>query len=128
MGKASLRRRKRRQEFLGGLADDNPEMFRREWNKRLESWSHEARRRAGRLTDQHGAPVPPAFDVVDLAQDELAGCGENAVALEAEATRELLGDQCCSAIARAVDRRLYRLSNALSNHEKMKSGTHRPPR
>lgn len=128
IGKASARRRKRRQEFLGKLAAKSPDEFRREWSKRLESWGREASRRAGRLLDEDGATVPPAFDVVDHAEEELAGCGESAEALEGEATREVLTDQCCEAAAQTEDYRMYRLSNARSNHEKMKNGAYRPPR
>ena len=67
MGKASAKQRKRRQEFLGRLADGSLDEFYREWCKRFESWSREARRRAGRLLDENSVPVPPAFDVIDHA-------------------------------------------------------------
>lgn len=128
MGKASTRQRKRRQEFLARLAADSPTMFQREWAQRLESWGREVRRRAGRLCEKNGAPVPPAFEIVVLAMKELAGCGNQAVTLEGDATREVLADQCCRALAQAVDRRMYHLSNAKSNQEKMKKGIRRTRR
>ena len=128
MGKASARRKKRRQEYLARLASKNPSKFQREWAKRLESWSREAHRRVGLLFDESGNPVPPAFTLVEMALEELSGCGEEAVRLERDATVEVMTDSCCQAVAGAVDRRMYRLSNARSNQRRMEAGTHKPPR
>lgn len=128
MGKASTRRKKRRQEYLGRLARENPKKFQSEWAKRLESWSEEAAYRAGRLTDRDGTPIPPAFTLVDDAIGELAACGEEAFELESEATEGVMNDACCKAVAAAVDRRMYRLSNSRSNQRRMEEGTHKPPR
>lgn len=87
----------------------------------------EASRRANRLGDRK-KPVPPAFALVDHAMNELAACGVEAIKLEREATKEILTDACCRAVADAAYRRLYRLSNAKSNQHKMEMGTHKPPR
>lgn len=38
MGKASTRRKERRRKYLTRLANENPEKFREEWEKRVESW------------------------------------------------------------------------------------------
>lgn len=128
MGKASTRRRNRRKDYLGSLARKNPEKFRMEWGKRLESWFEEARQRAGLLADEAGYPIPSTFAIVDEALDELVGCGPEAVSLELDATIEALIHTSCRAVAGAVDHRLYRLSNTLSNRGQMEAGTHKPPR
>lgn len=128
MGKASTRRKKRRQEYLGRLARENPTKFRSEWAKRLESWSEEADHRAGRLSDRDGNHIPPTFTLVADAISELAACGEEAFELESTATEDVMNDACCKAVATAVDRRMYRLSNARSNQRRMEAGTHKPPR
>lgn len=128
MGKASTRRKKRRQEYLGHLARENPKKFQSEWAKRLESWSEEASHRAHRLMDKDGNPAPAAFTLVDDAMNELAACGEKAVELEFESTRETMIDSCCRAVAKTVDYRMYRLSNTRSNQCRMEAGIHKPPR
>jgi hypothetical protein len=119
MNKASARRRKRRQEYLTRLAKKNPEKFRTEWTKRLDSWSREADWRAKRLTDEKGNPVPMAFDLVGQALDELNGCGPEAVNLEGGGTLEVMTNACCQAVAKAIDQRLYRLSNVRANCVRM---------
>ncbi len=128
MGKASTRRKKRRQEYLGRLARKNPKKFRSEWAKRLESWSEEAGHRASRLTDRDGNPIPPTFTLVEDAISELVACGEEAIELESEATKDVMNDACCKAVAEVVDSRIYRLSSARSNQRRMEEGTHKPPK
>ena len=128
MGKASTRRKKHRQDYLGRLVRENSTKFQSEWAKRLESWSEEAARRAHRLTDRNGNPVPAAFTLVDDAMNELAECGAEAVELERESTMETMNDSCCRAVTVVVDRRMYRLSNARSNQRRMEAGIHKPPR
>lgn len=112
MGKAARRRRRSRQKYLRRLAVKDPEKFQRQWAQRLASWSNLARQRAGTLTDSGGRPGPRAFEIVEYAMEELAACGDAAVAMEAEATKAIVNDECCQAVAAAVDRRLYQLSNA----------------
>lgn len=128
MGKAALRRRTRRQAYLSRLSRENPAKFQTEWSKRLASWSSEAKRRAGQLTDDEGVPVPPAFAVISQALNELAAYGHEAFDLEGSETEETMTDSCCRAFADAVYPRMYRLTNMRSNYHKMKSGTHKPPR
>ena len=128
MGKASARRKDRRREYLQRLAKNNPEKFRDEWAKRLESWAAEANRRARRLADQNGTPTRSAFSLLNEATGVLAACGAEAVESEEENTREVLTNSCCRAVARAVNPNLYRLSNAEANRRRMELGTHKPPR
>lgn len=109
MGKASNKRRKRRAEFFAQLAITNPAKFRKEWTKRLASWSDEAFNRATHLIDSDGKLMPAAFRLVDCALAELMACGSEAVALEARATQETMTDACCRAISQARDTRLYHL-------------------
>lgn len=113
MGKASRRRKKRRLEYLGRLARENPRKFQSEWAKRLASWSREANRRAGRLTGDGDASDQTAFALVDEALDVLSGCGPKAVDLEGADTKDVMTDSCCWAVAKAVDRRMYRLRQYL---------------
>ena len=127
MGKASTRRKKKRQEHLKRLVRKNPGKFRSEWAKRIESWTKEAERRAVRLKDDNGIPVPSAFTLVDIALNELTRCGEEAVSVEYKETKEVMTDSCCRAVSKAVDYRMYRLSNSRSNQWAMETGTHKPP-
>ena len=122
MSKSSLRRRKRRRAYLSWLARKNPKKFHFEWGKRLESWSREADQRGGRLIDDEGKLVPPIFDLVDQALEELTGCGQKALDLEEVDTKEVMTNACCQAVAKAIDRRLYRLSNVQSNYVRMALG------
>lgn len=107
MGKASSRRRARRQAYLGRLAKEHPVRFWEEWSKRLESWSKEADRRARFWKDKEGNRLPSAFSLMDEAMSVLQGCGQEALELEAEQTLETMADSCSRAVARAVDRRMY---------------------
>jgi hypothetical protein len=128
MGKASERRKKRRREYLSKLAVTDPNKFSYEWAKRLESWSHEARKRARTLAGNPGHPDRLAFNVLASALRELESLGVPAVSLEKDATIEALMIESTKAVAFTVDPRIYRLSNSVSNEQKMISGTHRPPR
>ena len=123
MGKATRRRKQRRQQYLGRLARQAPAKFHSEWSKRLESWAKEARRRAGQLTGEDGGPVPAAFALVETALEELIGCGPEAVNLEYESSKETMLDACCRAVAGAVDPRMYRLTNARPKYCQMDAGT-----
>ena len=126
MGKASRKRNNSRQAYLRGLAQENPKKFKAEWAKRLESWAEEADYRASHLSDRAGKPIPPAFTLVEEAMKELAACGPEAVELARQATMDTMTDSCCKAVATAVYRRIYRLSNARSNQCLMEEGNHRP--
>lgn len=78
--------------------------------------------------DSTGNPAPAASGLIDEAINELVACGPEAVELAYDATKEIMTDSCCQAVAAAIDRRLYRLSNARSNQRRMEAGTHKPPR
>lgn len=123
MSKATRKRMRRRQQYLARLAENDPEKFRRQWAKRLESWSNLARRQANLLVDLRRRPVAPCFQIARRAIEELAACGEAALALEGECTRAAMGSECAKAVAAVVDPRLYRLSNAASRREKGSAGS-----
>ncbi len=110
MGKAAERRKARRQQYLAALAARNPEKFREEWNKRVESWLLEVWSRAGRLRDEQGNPVPPAFEVVDAAHRLLTNCGDQETTREAYESLDVLAHECCRAVSVHVDGRLYHLN------------------
>jgi hypothetical protein len=111
MGKASQRRRIRRTEFLSKLASCDPTQFSIEWTKRLESWSHELKRNTARLVDPMGRRTPLGSDLLHYADKQLAACGLSAVQAEGDATRAILNHHLAAALASAVDKRSYRLTN-----------------
>lgn len=100
MGKAATRRNARRQEFLARLAQEDPQRFKAEWTKRLESWAEKIRSSAkeGRMD------VPPVFRIVDRAKETLRECGKKAEGLELRATTEALNNECCRALAPHISR------------------------
>lgn len=124
MGKASRRRMKKRKAYLAQLAEQDPQRFIAEWNKRLRSWSREVNVRVNQdaplpwLGDED-ARDPRTFALVQEALELLASCGKDAFDSEAEATREILTACCSMAIAREFDLRMCRLSNSASNRERM---------
>ncbi|MBC2714963.1 MAG: hypothetical protein HF978_06600 [Desulfobacteraceae bacterium] len=122
-----MKRKKSRRKYLGKLAVKDPSKFNFEWAKRLDSWSLEAVKYAG-LINSNGIPVSSVFDLVDRALDELKACGEEAVLLEGDKTRETMMDSCCRAVAKVIDHRIYRPINAQSNYQLMTQGTHKPAR
>ena len=122
MGKASDRRRRHRQAYLQNLAETDPAQFSLEWSKRVESWAGEIERNAGRLADTKCGRMPGVFKTVDYALEELSAIGGAAQALEGDATREVLDAECCKAISRTVDTRMYRLSNIRQNLKTAEAG------
>lgn len=113
MGKAAERRKGRREKYLAGLAEKNPERFQAEWNKRMDSWLEEVNRRAGKLVDGKGNPIPPAFEVVDTAKGVLEASGVKETAIEAHNSIDMLSSECCKEVSSRVDGRLYRLNPVL---------------
>ncbi len=103
MGKASNRRRVRRQRFLSRLAEENPERFEREWGKRVDSWAREIWS-AGKDGEVSAEPV---FNIADHALNTLAICGEKAVEQQFSATKSLLENECCQTVALNVGRAIY---------------------
>lgn len=118
MGKMSDRRKNHRQKFLSELAETDPQKFEAEWNKRLSSWSKEASRRAGKLTDKNGKPVPSVFALETEVLSELEKCGPSARSL-AESTQECVTDFCCRAVAKNIYSRMYRPGNSKNNERLM---------
>jgi hypothetical protein len=136
MGNATQRREKREAARLRELAGQNPERFLMEWQSRIEGWVMEINGRARAAADEN---VPlgeclPIFDILAKAERLLGLCGESApqqlgfLKLVRDDTRRALENECCKAVARLTDPRLYRLTNNESNYRLMKAGTHRPPR
>jgi len=126
MSKAAIKRKKNRQQYLKKLSVKNIQKFHFEWSKRLESWVREAEICARYISKKDNITVSSVFEYVDLALNELGACGEVALELEAEKTQETMMDACSKAVAKAVDHRIYRVSNAHSNHKLMLQGSHRP--
>jgi len=116
MGKAAERRKAWRLQFLSSLAERHPERFQEEWNRRVDSWLREIQRRAGRLVDNYGHPVPPAFEVVEAARYLLAECGIREAALENYCSIDVLVNECCKTLARHIDGRMYRLKVVMESH------------
>jgi len=110
MGKAAIQRRAKRSRYLAGLARNEPERFRREWEKRLASWIDEIRLNAGKLRDKEKHRVPAVFERLKEAMVILEGCGDEAFRRYAPYTYHLLATECCRQFAINVDPRLYRLN------------------
>ena len=110
MGKAAERRKDRRQKYFSALAVSRPDKFREEWEKRMDSWLHEIWKRAGRLVDEKGNPIPAAFEVIEYAKRLLMECGVKEAALENCNSVEVLIHECCKVLSHHVDRRIYHLN------------------
>ncbi|MCL4479575.1 MAG: hypothetical protein M1381_10865 [Deltaproteobacteria bacterium] len=106
MGKASERRKSKQQLFLSMLAQENPEKFKREWGKRLKSWTVEISFLAkdGKLNGQS------VFSIVDRAKDILLGCGKKAVESQYKETQAVLENACCRALAPHIGYEMYRMN------------------
>lgn len=130
MGNATQRREKREAARLRELAGQNPERFLMEWQSRIEGWVMEINGRARAAADENVPPGEclPIFDILAKAERLLGLCGERAQQLVGDETRRVVENECCKAVARLTDPRLYRLTNNESNYRLMKAGTHRPPR
>lgn len=107
MGKAADRRKAARSRYLAKLAVTAPEKFREEWEKRMDSWTGEAWKRAGQLDG------PSAFEVLDEAQKTLASCQGAGVSPDAVKSINTLAHECSRALSAQADSRLYRVTQAL---------------
>lgn len=106
MGKAAERRKIKRKRFLTELAQGNPERFKNEWSKRIESWVDEIW-----ITAKDGKiDVPPVFGIVDRAKEMLSACGDRAAKLQLQETVDLLNNECCQALAPIIGRNIYRIN------------------
>lgn len=106
MSKSAEKRRKHRLEYLAKLASTNPERFREEWSRRVDSWLQEIWRRAGRL----GNSVPSVFELVDEARRILAECGIKENSLESYCSVDALANECCKALTLHIGDRGHRLN------------------
>jgi hypothetical protein len=106
MGKAAERRKRRRQMFLSGLAQENPERFEYEWDKRLKSWADEI----WFFAKEGKIRAPALFDVADRAKKVLSDCGEKAMKLQFKETKDILENECCQALSPHIGREIYRIN------------------
>ena len=106
MGKAARKRKAARAQYFQQLAQSDPARYQLELAKRIFSWVAEIKRRASRLNG------PGAFEIMEQASEEL---GE----LEGSKLYDVLENECCQALAREIDPRLYRLSKLAAGLEKL---------
>lgn len=112
--KASERRKGSREKYLAGLAAASPDRFHAEWNKRMDSWLLDARRRAKTLDcEEPMEKTPSAFEVVNTAKNALAASGVSEAALEPHNSIDMLVHECCREVSSHTDGRIYRLNLAL---------------
>jgi hypothetical protein len=111
MGKAASQRRMKRLKFLVCLAEEEPERFDYEWEKRMSSWLDMIRRDAGRLIGRKNEAIPPVFEVITEALTVLGYCGESVYEKYAKETFNILNNECCSRLAGHIDPRIFRLNN-----------------
>jgi hypothetical protein len=110
MGKAADKRRKYQAKLLAGLAITDPDKFHLEWNKRMESWVDELWRRAGKLTDKNGRPIPPVFEIVDKVCNILSECRNREEIVKTYGSIDILKHECAKALSEHIDRRIYHLN------------------
>lgn len=84
--------------YLSGLACSNPIRFRHEWAKRVNSAVEliKSIAKGGRLD------APLLFGVADKLIENLKSCGADAERLALKATREVLFNECCQAVASMI--------------------------
>lgn len=130
MSRNTHRREKYEAERLQELAVSHPEQFKHEWQRKLQAWAMEAIARGAAAADETTPAEErlPIFGVLEKAERLLALCGEEARQLVGCETRAVLENECCQVFARLAGTHLYRLANHGSNHQLMKSGTHRAHR
>ncbi len=108
MGRAAKQRKRSRMKTLAELAKNHPQIFEREWNKRLNSWMVLIAGNAGKLSNRNGRRMTPLFDIVGEALACLRFCGEDAYRKYADRTYDLLTTECCRQFAKKTDPCLYR--------------------
>ncbi len=114
MGKAALRRKARRKDYLAELSRRDPARFAREWDKRLNSWLFEIRSIANEWAKGGIESHRHIFSVVDAAMDILSACEASVYHQHKSSTFDLLSNEAAAQTARVTDRRLYRPSNMAS--------------
>jgi hypothetical protein len=103
MGRAARKRRMNRARFLAGLYVSDPERFRREWQKRLASWSEEIEKRAATLDGER------AYQVIETAREALSNCNRVLNVTQVETLLGVLEHEAAAAVAGQFDRRMYHL-------------------
>jgi hypothetical protein len=112
MGKAGQRHRQKLSKRLKELARQDTRIFLKEWQKRLDSWVDEIRRRGQHLRNEDQSDERQAwvFEVLEQAERLLTLCGPEVGRLVGAYTRDILIHECCKAVAFAIDPRMYSLS------------------
>jgi hypothetical protein len=131
---AKSRRFKKRTKYLVGLAVKNPEKFKLEWNKRLESWAAEANTQA-RCLQMHASGSPSlSLQYVDKALTELDLCTQriekeklptnvvNVVTSEIQPSAQTLAAECEKALANVFDQNLQPKGTIPNLTESLKVG------
>lgn len=129
MSRNTDRREKYEAERLQHLASQNPEQFRREWERKLQAWAMEAASR-GRAAAGGTTPAKDReriFELLEKAERLLDLCGDQVRRVVVGETRLVLGNECCRIFSRLAGIQTYKLGNAESNYRLMKSG-YRPPK
>ncbi|MGP8320873.1 MAG: hypothetical protein ACT6FE_00900 [Methanosarcinaceae archaeon] len=83
MGKAANQRRIKRIKFLAHLAQEKPELFEKEWEKRLSSWAKEIKVSGANSRKQ----------ILSDAYKILSACGRKTFKEYAPVTHEILFEQ-----------------------------------
>jgi len=110
MGKAAQRRRKSRKSNLVDLYKKDPARFEMAWEIRVQSWLDRISELADSWKKGYTDSRKPIFSILDEARDILFAC-EGLSPVFIRQSLELLNNECCTQVARIVDKRLYRLSN-----------------
>jgi len=112
MGKATQRRERRLAQDLQSLFTRNPDHFVRVWDLYLRGWCEEVAARARAL--KHGATesmLGSVFGVLEKAERLLRLIGADAEHLVGPRTRQILLHECCKAVAKATDPRIFLFEN-----------------
>jgi len=92
--------------YLKRLANESPERFAAQWEKRVSSWLCTIHQRADEITIQS----PAVFAVLDEAMEILKNCGRETFSKYGPETHDILGAECCRAVSLKTVPDLYRLS------------------
>lgn len=109
MGKAADRRMASKTKYLAELAATDPKRFQMEWEKRMDGWIFEIRKRASKFANAKANPMKPAFEVIAKAQKLLREIRLNS-GFNDHSSINVLTDEYCKKLASHIDERLYRLS------------------
>jgi len=110
MGKAAFQRKRSRIKMLSHLAKNNPDLFEREWDKRMASWMHQICKNAGKLKDVDGNRVASVFSIPTEALSILGACGEEVFRDFSYQTYDVLTTECCRQFSIQSDPHLFRPS------------------